>query len=951
MKEVASLSRKKNGAGSNLQASGAFRSPLAAFFLAAVCYLVLIIISGVSPFGRSSILLSDLEAQYAPFIFMYRHLLMNASSLGSLTYSFMMGMGKNTMGTYGYYLASPFNFLALLFKPAQVSEFITLIMVLKLSFSAAFMCLFLDKRSTVKSRWPILFGVVYAFSSFVMVFMFNIMWLDGYMLMPLVLYFTECYIFSGKRTGLTVSLLLLFLSNYYIAYMVGIYVFLYLLVRMYSEGKYADRKNAASMVFGFILTAVLCAMTLCVIILPVGLDTIRNADPTHLVEATDDYVGFSAVDIVDQIFMGERGDFLSHNMPYLFMSLSVTFLCTLFFVSKRTPVKEKRLYGVLFVCVYLVLAVNALDVAWQVFDTPNWFFHRETFVFYPLFAVVALKTIERIREISNKEIVTTMVILTALLFFAQSFGRMKDEDGIFLINLGYMAALMFIFMWMKKTDWNEQIKNMPVLLPFMASLMTVVEVSLMAPVLSVGLSIMSLNTSDAVLYSASVNGISELAATDYPGKNGFRMELEQYATDLSGDSIDDVGSFYGGYNAVSFFNSNSNKMLHRFLKQFGYTVNYNYFSLGYTFAAPDTDAFLSIGSVMTRNDYSAAEYIAADSYDDGLRLYSNGEVLPLAFSVPSSAYDFDFYSLESAVGQKDYLQFRNAWFASLFPEEFDEGVYFIAPAEDPVPEIVNGSVIDMSRYTGGQSEDEETDDKAEGSSDEYFDYDDIGTEVEDVYRDDLTHVYRINEKLPIVLSYDIEVERADELYLNISNARCLSECSVYINGKQLASWSDGSFYSSVVRLGAFEEGEKINVSVVSDADSFEYEDINFAYFDNDGFAEHFDMIDTNDVQVVSVNGGDVVINADLKDGDTVLTTIPYEDGWELTVDGVPQDIKVYQDALIGIDCGSGRHTIHLTFTPPGMKTGAAVSVAGIIGLAAMAAFDVIRGKKKVPAVK
>ena len=92
-----------------------------------------------------------------------------------------------------------------------------------------------------------------------------------------------------------------------------------------------------------------------------------------------------------QIFLGEQGDFLSHNLPYLFLSLSVTSLCVLFFVSKATPAKEKKVYAVLFIGVYLVLSINALDKAWQVFDTPNWFFHRETFVFYPLFAVVALK--------------------------------------------------------------------------------------------------------------------------------------------------------------------------------------------------------------------------------------------------------------------------------------------------------------------------------------------------------------------------------------------------------------------------------------------------------------------------------------------------------------------------------------------------------------------------------
>jgi uncharacterized membrane protein YfhO len=650
--------------------------------------------------------------------------------------------------------------------------------------------------------------------------------------------------------------------------------------------------------------------------------------------------------MLDQIFLGEQGEFLSHNMPYLFMSISITFLCTLFFVSKATPKKEKKLYGILFGAVYFVLAINALDKAWQVFDTPNWFFHRESFVFYPLFAVVALKTIERIKEISNKEISLTMIILTALLFLGQSFGELKQQDGMFLLNLGYMAALMLVFMGMKKTNWHEQLKNMPVLLPFITALLTVVEVSFLAPVLSSGLSIMSLNTSDVSLYSASINGISELAAIDYPGKSGFRTELEQFSTENKDNSIDDVGSFYGGYNGVSFFNSNSNKKLHRFLKQFGYTINYNYFSEGYGYTAPDTDAFLSIGSVMTRSEYSGGTFIAGDSFNDGLKLYQNTDVLPPAFAVPAEAYSFDFYSLEGAAGEKNYLSFRNLWFSSLFPDEFNGVDYFTAPSEELVPDIVNGSIIDMSRYTGNTESDDKDD--SEDDSSDLFDYDDIGSEIEDTYRTDLTHVYRINDTLPIVLSYDIPIESSDELYLNVSNARCLLDCSVYVNGKYLASWSNRSFYSSVVRIGSFEEGETVNVSLVSDNDEFEYVSISFAYFDKESFSHAFEQIDTGNVQVVSIKGGDVVITADLDEGDTVLTTIPYEDGWSLTVDGISQEIKVYQDALIGIDCGSGHHDIHLTFTPPGMKTGAVVSAVGIIGLIAMAVADGIKPKKKIP---
>lgn len=938
MKEVASLSaskerRTKAGTGS---VKG---KPLIAFLFAAICYLFLLLMSRVSPLGVNSILLSDLEAQYAPFLFMYRNMLLNASSVKEMMYSFSMGMGKNMAGTFGYYLASPLNLLILLFKPSQTSEFIAFIVGLKMSLASAFMCLFIEKRNK-GSKWSVLFGIMYAFSSYIMLYMFNIMWLDGYALLPLALYFTEKFIESDKKAGLMVTLLLLFLSNYYIAYMVGIYCFFYLLVRLYSEGIFADRKKAFRKIGRFILSAVLCAFTMCVILLPVGIDTIANADPT-VREASENYVGFVFTGILDQLFLGTTEEFLCENLPYLFISVFVTFLCTLFFVTKSTEKKEKKLYGILFAAVYFVLLINFFDVAWQAFDTPNWFFHRETFVFYPLFLIVAHKVLNKIKEVTMDEILKAGGILTVLLFAAQSFGQMKDREKIFLCNLCLIAAFAVLAMLLRNDKWHEQLKNMPKLVPVLIYILVTVEVCFFAPIMSAGRSVLSLNTRDAGKYSESIKAIQEMASAA-DGNYGFRMELEEVSPELMTYEVDDIGAYYAGYNGMSFFNSNSNKSFHRFLKQFGFTTNYNYFSSAYTFASPDTDAFMSIGHTMTRSPYTAAESIASDSYENDLTLYRNRNVLPLAFPVDQGAFDFDFYSLETGSGEKDYLSFRNSWYASMFPDSFTED-YFI-PVEGIEPEFINCEDIDVSAYTGGDEPDEEDEETSEESAGG-FDSDLLGLEPEADYREGVTSLYKINGELPIIINYEIPVTSTDELYLNISAARCLYDCSVYVDGRYYNIWQSGSFYSGVIRLGSFEEGQTVQVSIVSEDPVFKFVDINLAYLDAEKFQSQFEATDVSGVNVSSIRNGHVELTSDLTEGKVVLTTIPYEKGWTLTVDGQPADIKVYQDALIGIDCGPGHHDIVLDFNPPGLKTGGMISLVGIAGIALFAVLD---RKKKVP---
>ena len=70
MKEVASLESKRKGAGNLGRSLKNTKDPLIAFFLTIISYLALLVISRVHPFGPNSILMSDLEAQYAPFLYM-----------------------------------------------------------------------------------------------------------------------------------------------------------------------------------------------------------------------------------------------------------------------------------------------------------------------------------------------------------------------------------------------------------------------------------------------------------------------------------------------------------------------------------------------------------------------------------------------------------------------------------------------------------------------------------------------------------------------------------------------------------------------------------------------------------------------------------------------------------------------------------------------------------------
>ena len=946
MKEEPTLKKRssqpKPSSGGKLSANS-FKYPVLAALITAVCFCLMLMISQKYPFGQYMTLISDLEAQYAPYLFLYKAKLLTADwgrIISDFGYSFSLGAGKNFAGTFGYYLASPLNLLVLLFKPEQANEFVMLLMGIKLSLSAAFMSAFIEQRAGKKGTyWPAVWGVMYAFSSYTMLFLFHIMWLDGYMLLPLLLFFIERYLKNGKLTGVSIVLFLLFLSNYYIAYMAGIYSFIYLLSRMYLTDMFRKECHPVKVIGRFIARAVCAGLTLGIILVPVGLDTIRNADPTHSADRSD-YVGFTLAKFLDRIFMGYAGEFndvLISNMPLIFVSSIVTFLCVLFLVSRAFSGKTKKFYTAVFVLIYAMLAIDFLDVAWQVFDSPNWFWHRESFVFITFFLTVSYHVFEHIKDVTNQEIVRTAGILGILLLLAHSFGDMQENGILFVYNLCIIITVALLLVGLRKETWGYQLKDMGKILPVLLAACCVYETAFLAPLQSAGTATLSVGENNGEDFAVDMMLFEDYAEASQLLGNGFRNEYDCFRTD---DDVSVSGSAeYTGYRAITVFNSNSNKMFGRFLKQLGYCVNYNYFSADCSYQAPATDAFFSIGTIYSTSD----EYLGADLLveNDEMSFYVNRSVLPLAFTANRDARAFDYYQLETAVDEKNYFDFQNDWYRSLF-NCFTDDFYIAVDEADIEQELINGTVINIYDYQNPAHDDEEEDESttplAIGSS-KTFDPDDLGLEVLSDYLDTQTEVFRTNKNLPIIINYTITVTRPDELYINISVPRMNSGSEVWLNGENIAYYSARTFYSSILRLGAYEPGDTVQVTIMADYDMWTYSDINFAYFDLESFENQFAGIDTTATTVTEVDDGYVTFEADVNAGEMILTSIPYEEGWTAYIDGAQADIIPYEDALISLDAEPGHHDVRLTFTPPGFKAGAVLSLLGIIGFAALEIAD------------
>lgn len=75
--------------------------------------------------------------------------------------------------------------------------------------------------------------------------------------------------------------------------------------------------------------------------------------------------------------------------------------------------------------------------------------------------------------------------------------------------------------------------------------------------------------------------------------------------------------------------------------------------------------------------------------------------------------------------------------------------------------------------------------------------------------------------------------------------------------------------------------------------------------------------------------------------------VPYDDGFEITVDGEPQDCECVDEAFIGFPMKNGAHSVEVRFTAPLLKEGKLMSLAGLALFVIVTAFEAAgRIKKK-----
>ncbi len=342
---------------------------------------------GLAPWGDRTVLVSDMSSQYVEFFCALKN--------GELFFSWSKALGTAYIGVFSYYVSSPLSVLTLLVPNEAMPIGLMFLIALKVGLSGLSFCLFARSRVPGRAGAALFGSVCYALMSYSMVYSICVMWLDGLIWLPLILLALE-RILDGRGAGpFITALTVCFLSTWYISYMVGAFCALYLCARLFVL---RPGRAALGRILARFFGGAACALGLTAWM---WLPTLLSMFNGKFSGGNTDYDGLlacSPLDLLGQLRGGQYRSIGYDAPPYLFCGTAALLLAAVYFFLREVPRRERAADLGLLGALAASLLLSPLDKAWHLFQRPNWFPFRWSFLCSFLLAYLAVRTLGALGE-------------------------------------------------------------------------------------------------------------------------------------------------------------------------------------------------------------------------------------------------------------------------------------------------------------------------------------------------------------------------------------------------------------------------------------------------------------------------------------------------------------------------------------------------------------------------
>ncbi|MGX7173451.1 YfhO family protein [Enterococcus ratti] len=844
MKTTFKLFLKENG-----------RYALASFLIPLLILTCVYLSIGIYPGSSRSILASDAFSQFSNFHASFRNMLLGKQSI---FYTWNASLGLNYLSLISYYLGGLFTPLVLLFPNEMMPDALYFLTLLKVG-GAGLSFWFLARTYKIPNWGQVALSVSYASISFITAHSEIIMWLDAFIYLPLVFLGIHRVMEYKRPTLLFISYLLLFLSSFYMGFMIGVFSFLYFIARLLTN--WSTYKKS---ILPYGITSVLAGGASMIIILPAVLDLRSNGEAltqitTLKTEAT------SYLDILMKNMIGVYDTTKYGSIPFIYAGLFPLVLCLFYFVSRKIKLKNKLLFGSLFVVLIASFYLVPLNLFWHGMHAPNMFLFRYSYLFSFLVLLLAAKGWEQFTKEDQGTLLSIIIILAAI--FAMAWGFKDDNSYTYLTTTSFVLTIVFLGLYALTIGFYQQQKQPFKHLSILLLLLMTAEASINTNSMIHGI-LDDWNYASRSLYTNPSPAIKMLVdKTKQESDTFYRLE--------NLDPISPNDSINYGYSGISLFSSIRNRNSSSYLNTLGFRSRGTNLNIRYANNTLLMDGFTGIKYNIAKNDSTFSKYgFVKEDQSGDYTLYKNLNALPLAFTAPTSINDIKQPLTDNLTSQTNLINRLSGLNERYFT--------FYTPT------LKSQQNVTVNKTTTG-----------------------------------VTYTETVNN-LSKTLTWEVHVPANTQAYLSLfpTNYAQLesSTATITVNGKSRTTQINisGQYYD----LGYYPQ----DTTVTFTASFYGTKEVSFMEpkvlgLNVVAYQAAINQIKENGVEM-QTTGRTATGTVDTSKERMLVTTIPYDAGWTAKIDGKSVKVKNFKNAFLMINVPAGKHTITFSYLPQGFKIGA-----------------------------
>ena len=852
------------------------RFVIGAFVCTAIIMCITYILRHVYPFGDQIVLKVDLYHQYAPFHEELRSRILNGQSL---LYSWEGGLGKEFVTQMAYYTASPISFLILLFPQKLLPEALAFFILIKTCFSASFFSYYLKEHFKKNDLSILIFGLLYAFTAFMTGYYWNVMWLDSVALFPIVALGVERLIHENKHILYYVAITLTMIVNFYMAVLVCVFTAAYFIVVLFANYEWKRNKSVmiARMV-KFAIVSIIAALTAMFILAPVAIALGQTATSDTKFPKFEIYQNI--YQLITNHFIGARPVVLARNedLPNVYSGVITMMLIPLYFFNTKINKREKWLMSALLIFMLLCACIKPLDFLIHGMHFPSNLPHRYTFIYSFIMLYIAYKGLLNIKSCKFEFVVYAGIFYTIVILVTEfvmvpaisDIDRVLSNSDIIINIVAMIGYSYFIYAYSKAKP------------EMIGGILGVIFVCVFAECMfssEQGLD----RTTDREAYVKYIDGADE--AVDYMNdkENGnfYRTEFRRFT------SINDAALYH--YRGFSQFSSLAPGGISDFIGNLGIAATGN--SYRYYDPTPLVDAMFDIKYVMNKDGEINKERYVFEQQFNNVWVYRNDRVLPLGFIVNSDIKNWQTEDSQPFEVQNNFIK---------------QGAGINKDMFTPIKaDSVEKTFMNVT---------EQTDDNS--------------------FKYELTDPANLSLEPTVKATFTSDKDQYVYVYVDAGNAKRVKyQTNTANEDRELSAGK------SLFDIGYVSAGETINVEfALTNKGEFEKTyrktgtvKIYAASYNDSVFQEAYDKLNQNTYNITKFEDTHIEGTVNSPTDGVIFTSIPYVDGWKVTVDGKAVDkVSIGNNGVIGVDVPAGEHTVVFQFKSKGLIPSLVISLVGLI---------------------